>query len=127
FLNTGMASPLNDAQRANFEAYFKKGGGFVGVGSAVETDPSWAFLTSVLGTRASGRTDVQSGAVKVADRVHDASKSLPEYWDRTDAWYNFATNVRGVSHVLATVVEDPYGPQPQGQVLDGIAGGTMGW
>ena len=45
FLNTGMASPLNDAQRANFETYFKKGGGFVGIGSAVETDPSWSFLT----------------------------------------------------------------------------------
>jgi PKD repeat protein len=28
--------------------------------------------------------------------------------------------------VLATVVEDPFGPQPQGQVLDGIAQGTMG-
>ena len=28
--------------------------------------------------------------------------------------------------MLATVVEDPFGPQPQGQVLDGIAGGTMG-
>ena len=40
FLNTGMASPLDDAQRANFEAYFKKGGGFVGIGSAVETDPA---------------------------------------------------------------------------------------
>src|SRR3954454_11576491 len=39
FLNTGMASPLNDAQRAAFEAYFRKGGGFVGTGSAIETDP----------------------------------------------------------------------------------------
>ena len=35
-------------------------------------------------------------------------------------------NVRGVSHVLATVVEDPFGPQPRGHTLDGIAGGTMG-
>ena len=57
FLNTGMASPLTDAQRANFEAYFKKGGGFVGIGSAVETDSAWPFLTDVLGTRSSGRTD----------------------------------------------------------------------
>ena len=45
FLNTGMASPLTDAQRANFEAYYKKGGGFVGIGSAIETDASWPFLT----------------------------------------------------------------------------------
>ena len=64
--------------------------------------------------------------MKVFDRVHDASKALPLYWDRTDHWYNFATNVRGISHMLATVVEDPFGPQPQGATLDGIAGGTMG-
>jgi hypothetical protein len=57
FLNTGAASPLTDAQRANFEEYFALGGGFVGVGSAVETDPSWQFLSDVLGTRArAGRT-----------------------------------------------------------------------
>ncbi len=55
FLNTGIASPLTDPQRTNFEAYFKKGGGFVGIGSAVETDPSWAFLTSALGTRSAGQ------------------------------------------------------------------------
>ena len=28
--------------------------------------------------------------------------------------------------MLATVVEDPFGPQPGGHTLDGIAGGTMG-
>src|SRR3954452_20156466 len=126
FLNTGMASPLTDVQRTNFENYFRKGGGFVGVGSAVETDPQWQFLTDILGTRSSGQTASQSGTVKVFDRVHDATKSLPEYWDRTENWYTFSTNVRGVSHVLATVVEDPFGPQPNGNTLDGIAGGTMG-
>src|SRR3954453_10751257 len=71
FLNTGLASPLTDAQKANFEAYFKKGGGFVGIGSAIETDPAWSFLTSVIGTRASSRTTQQTGTVKVFDRVHD--------------------------------------------------------
>src|SRR3954447_6853931 len=126
FLNTGMASPLTDAQRTNFENYFKKGGGFVGISSAVETDPNWAYLTQILGTRASGQAGSQSGTVKVFDRVHDATKNLPEYWDRTENWYNFTTNVRGVSHVLATVVEDPFSIQPAGNVLDGIAGGTMG-
>jgi hypothetical protein len=105
FLNTGMASPLNDAQRANFEAYYKKGGGFVGVGSAIETDASWAFMTDLLGTRSSGRTATQTATIKVADRVHDASKSLPQYWERTEGFYNFAANVRGVAHVLASVVE----------------------
>ena len=126
FLDTGAASPLTDAQRKAFEAYYSLGGGFVGIGSAIETDPQWQFLTDVLGTRSSGKTAVQSATVKVYDRVHDATKDLPEYWNRTDAWYNFTANVRGVSHVLDTVVEDPFGPQPQGNTLDGIAGGTMG-
>src|SRR3954470_17004768 len=99
FLNTGQASPLTDAQRAIYETYFKKGGGFVGIGSAIETDPNWAFLSGALGTRSSGRMTVQTGTVKVFDRVHDASKNLPEYWDRTDAFYNFTTNVRGFSHI----------------------------
>src|SRR3954452_24950663 len=126
FLNTGLASPLTDAQRGNFETYFKKGGGFVGIGSAVETDAAWSFYSDLLGTRSSGRTPAQSGTVKVFDRVHDASKNLPMYWDRTDNWYNFSSNVTGKSHVLASVVEDPFGPQPQGNTLDGIAGGTMG-
>jgi PKD repeat protein len=126
FLNTGMASPLTDVQRTAFENYFHKGGGFVGIGSAVETDPNWKFLTDILGTRSSGQAGMQSGTVKVFDRVHDATKNLPEYWDRTENWYNFSTNVRGVSHVLATVVEDPFSAQPAGNTLDGIAGGTMG-
>ena len=39
--------------------------------------------------RRPGKTAVQAGTIKVADRVHDASKNLPEYWTRTDAWYNF--------------------------------------
>src|SRR4029079_17139685 len=69
---------------------------------------------------------LQTATVQVADRVPDATEALPLYWDHSDSWWNFTANVRGVSHVLATVVEDPFGPQPQGQVLDGIDGGTMG-
>ncbi len=131
FLNTS-GDVLDDAQQAAFEDYFRNGGGFLGIGSAIETEPGWQFLTDVLGTRAASKTDVQPGTIKVADRVHDASKQLPEYWTRTDAWYNFTSNVRGQSHVLATVVElvDARGAfeiQPWGGRLDGITGGTMGF
>ena len=64
--------------------------------------------------------------MKVADRVHDATKNLPEYWTQSDRFYNFDTNVRGTSHVLATVVEAPFAKQPSGATLDAINGGTMG-
>ena len=131
FLNT-TGDLLTDAQQEAFAEYYTEGGGFFGIGSAIETEPGWQFLTDVLGTRATGKAEVQSGTIKVADRVHDASKDLPEYWNRTDAWYSFSSNVRGLSHVLATVVElvDDRGAfeiQPSGERLDGITGGTMGF
>ncbi len=131
FLNT-TGDVLNATEQANFEGYIRQGGGFLGIGSAIETEPDWEFYGDLLGTRAASLTEVQSGTIKVADRGHDASKDLPEYWDHTDAWYNYTSNVRGQSHVLATVVEgvDALGAfeiQPWGGRLDGISGGTMGF
>ena len=107
FLNTS-GDVLTDAQQAAFEEYFRDGGGLVGVHSAIETEPGWQFLTDAFGARATGSSAVSSATVKVADRVHVASESLPEYWTRTDQWYNFDRNVRGFSHVLATVDETTY-------------------
>jgi PKD repeat protein/type 1 glutamine amidotransferase len=107
FLNTS-GDVLDAAQEAAFEDYYRDGGGFVGIHAAIETEPDWQFLTDLLGTRATGASDVVSATVKVADRGHVASKDLPEYWQRTDQWYDFAANVRGRSHVLATVDESTY-------------------
>ena len=127
FLDTGQASPLNDAQRRTTRPTSSKGGGFVGIGSAIETDPGWQFLTDVLGTRSSGRTD---GADRRPSRSSTASttraRACPSTGIAPTPSTTSPTNVRGVSHVLATVVEDPFGPQPQGNTLNGIAGGTMG-
>jgi type 1 glutamine amidotransferase len=114
FLNTS-GDVLNDAQQAAFESYVGRGGGVVAVHSAIETEPGWQFLTDALGARASGLSDLQEATVKVADRVHPSSEDLPEYWSRSDRWYNFDKNVRGFQHVLATVDETTY------------TGGTMGF
>jgi cytochrome c len=114
FLDTAGRTFTAD-QRTSFEEYFHEGGGFVGLHSAIQTDPGWQFLTDVLGARAGSAAATAAATVKVADRVHPASSSLPEYWPVTDAFYNFSANVRGVSHVLATVDEKSY------------TGGTMGY
>ena len=114
FLNTS-GDVLTDAQQAAFEAYYRDGGRFVGIHSAIETETNWSSLTDVLGTRATGSSAEYPATLKVADRVHPASETLPEYWNRVDQWYNFSSNVRGFSHVLATVDEKTY------------SGGTMGF
>src|SRR5215210_3630455 len=79
FLNT-TGDYLTNAQQGAFEAYFRAGGGFVGIGSAVELEPGWQFLTEILGSRSAEKLTAQTVTNKVADRVHDASKNLPEYW-----------------------------------------------
>ena len=126
FLNTA-GDVLSDSEQTAFENYFKDGGGFLGIHSAIVTEPAWPFMTQLLGTRAVGSAAALDRAtVKVADRVHDASKTLPEYWEVDDELYNFsditdtdpgndAGNVRGIHHVLATVDETTY------------AGGKMGF
>jgi PKD repeat protein/type 1 glutamine amidotransferase len=114
FLNTS-GEVLSDNEQSAFEDYFKQGGGFLGIHSAIATEPSWTYLTSLLGTRATGAAaPLRSATIKVADRVHDATKALPEYWTHADEYYNFTSNVRGLQHVLATVDEKTY------------TGGTMG-
>ena len=129
FVWTGTSGFLSDPQKAAFETYFHKGGGFVGIGSAIETEPTWAFLTTRSWARAHRpSTAVQAGTIKVVDRVHDATQEPPGVLGRAPTiGYNFTTNVRGVSHVLATVVEDPVRAAAAGQRRwTGSRGGTMG-
>ena len=127
FLNNA-GELLNADQQDAFEDYFRGGGGFLGIHSAIEAEPDWQFMSDLLGTRAEGRTDPLSATTKVADRVHIASKGLPEYWTRTDRWYNFTSNVRGFSHVLATVDENTYDPgrrgrlRPSDRLVQGLPG-----
>ena len=125
FLNT-TGDVLTDAQQAAFEAYYRDGGGFLAVGSAVNAEPGWTFYENLIGTRAADTNPIAPEAeatIKVADRVHDASKSLPEYWERTDTFFNYATNVRGLAHVLATVDENTY----SGGTMKTLADHPISW
>jgi glucose/arabinose dehydrogenase/PKD repeat protein/type 1 glutamine amidotransferase len=114
FLNT-TGNVLNAAQEAAFEAYFRDGGGYVGVHAAAETEQDWAFYRGVLGAAVSGASAVAQGTVRVADRAHPSTETVPRNWTLTEEWYNYTANVRGTSHVLATVDEAGY------------PGGTMGF
>ena len=76
--------------------------------------------------RVAAKLDAQTVTNKPADRVHDASKNLPEYWNLNDTYYNFAANVRGISHVLTTVVAAPFNKTGDGPTLNALTGSTMG-
>ena len=114
FLNT-TGDILNNAQQAAFEDYVTAGGGYVGVHAAAETEPDWPFYQNLVGAKVASATGVEPGNVDVADRVHPSTETVPKTLTLTEEWYNFTANVRGTSHVLATVDEKS------------IAGGTMGY
>ena len=128
FLNTGAASGLNAAQQAGLRDLLQ-GRRRLPRDRLGDRDRSELAVPDRARWVRAPRTPpggAQSATIKVADRVHEASADLPEYWDHSDVYYNFTSNVRGLSHVLATVVEKPFEPQPAGNTLNGISAGSMG-
>ena len=105
-LTTGTV--LNADQRAAFERFIGRGGGFVGVHSAADTEYDWPWYGQLLGAWFRSHPAMQEATIKVEDTVHASTAALPNPWIRTDEWYNFRTNPRGSVHVLLTVDETTY-------------------
>jgi type 1 glutamine amidotransferase len=104
---------LDPAQQRAFAAYMRRGGGYVGVHSASDTEYDWRFYGDLVGAYFLQHPAVQPATVEVTPRF--ASKAgVPRRWTRTDEWYDFRTDPRPHVHVLATVAESSY------------SGGTMG-
>ncbi len=114
FLST-TGDVLDSDEESAFEDYIRSGGGFVGIHAAADTEYNWSWYGGLVGAYfASHPPGTPTASVKVVDRVHPATSTLPELWVRTDEWYNYQTNPRGDVHVLMTLDESTY------------SGGTMG-
>lgn len=107
FLST-TGDVLNVAQQAVFERFIRRGGGFVGVHSATDTEYDWPFYGALVGAYFSGHPDIQNATIQVEDAGHPTTASLPRAWVRRDEWYNFQRNPRGSVTVLATLDEQTY-------------------
>ena len=107
FLST-TGDVLNASQEAAFERFIRRGGGFVGVHSASDTEYDWAFYGGLVGAYFAGHPDIQNAAVQIEDPAHPATQSLPRTWTRRDEWYNFRQNPRSRVNVLATLDERSY-------------------
>ncbi len=115
FLST-TGDILNTEQQAAFEQYIQSGGGFVGIHSAADTEYNWAWYGGLVGAYFDSHPPgTPTATIKVADKVHPSTRFLPDYWERTDEWYNYGSNPRGDVHVLMTLNESSY------------SGGNMGY
>ena len=105
---------LNGAQQAAFERYIARGGGYVGVHSATDTEYGWAWYGRLVGAFFANHPSIQRATVNVLDQALASTTELPARWIRTDEWYNFRTDPTPNVRVLLTVDESTY------------KGGTMG-
>lgn len=106
FLST-TGDIFNDAQQQAFEQYIKKGGGFVGVHAATDTEYDWPWYGKLVGAYFNGHPAQQQATLHVVDRSHISTKHLPETWQRKDEWYNFK-QLSPDLHVLITIDETSY-------------------
>jgi type 1 glutamine amidotransferase len=107
FLST-TGDVLDPRGQAALRAFIRRGGGFVGVHAAADTEYDWPYYGGLVGAYFQSHPEVQQASLDVADREHPATRDLPLRWTRTDEWYDFRTNPRGAVHVLATLDETTY-------------------
>ncbi|MEU3250677.1 ThuA domain-containing protein [Streptomyces sp. NPDC006997] len=107
FLST-TGDVLGPAQQRAFEGYIRKGGGYVGIHAAADTEYDWAFYGGLAGAYFQSHPAIQPATVDVEDRAHPATAGLEKAWNRTDEWYNYRSNPREHAHVLASLDESSY-------------------
>lgn len=107
FLST-TGDVLDPAQQGAFERYIKRGGAYVGVHAAADTEYDWAFYGGLAGAYFQGHPAIQPATVDVEDHAHPATAGLGATWNRTDEWYNYRSNPRERAHVLASLDESSY-------------------
>jgi type 1 glutamine amidotransferase len=113
FLST-TGDVLDGEQQAAFTAYIRGGGGFVGIHAAADTEYGWAWYGGLVGAYFKSHPAPAQARIRVENRNHPSTRTLPDPWNRFDEWYDFQQNPRsqGVT-VLLTLDETSY---PGGQM-----------
>jgi type 1 glutamine amidotransferase len=107
FLST-TGDVLDDTQQRAFEDYIRRGGGYVGIHAAADTEYDWPFYGGLAGAYFQSHPAIQPATVVVEDRAHPSTSGLERTWNRTDEWYNYRSNPRDRAHVLASLDESSY-------------------
>ena len=106
FLNT-TGDVLNPEQESAFENYIRKGGGFVGVHAASDTEYDWEWYGELVGAYFMNHPKQQTGKLDVHDNSHISTKHLPNPWMHFDEFYDFK-NLSTKTNILVSIDETSY-------------------
>lgn len=107
FLST-TGDVLDGEQQRAFERYMAKGGNFVGVHSATDTEYDWPWYERLVGAYFKSHPRIQQATLRVVDPAHPSTRQLPLEWSRRDEWYNFRTDPAPHGRVLLAIDERSY-------------------
>lgn len=102
---------LDDKQQAAFERYIRKGGGFVGVHSASDTEYGWSFYTKMVGHMFHVHPAVQTAVLQVRDRNFPGMERFAPRTLFTEEWYEFGPPTSSKLTYLLSVDESTYKPE----------------
>jgi type 1 glutamine amidotransferase len=105
---SSTGEPLDPTQQEALKRWVERGGGWVGVHAAADAMYDWPWYGDLVGAWFRRHPSVQRATVRITDRNHPSTRSLPAAWTRTDEWSDFRDNPRGRVRVLAVVDESSY-------------------
>ena len=116
FFNTS-GDILDEQQQQEFQLYINKGGSFLGIHAACDTEKDWPWYGELVGAYFLSHPAKQTATVNILES-HPTTEGLPLLWERYDEWYNFTNNVHDNENitVLANVDESTYSGTQMGEI-----------
>jgi uncharacterized protein len=110
FLLTTGELPLSDAGKRDLVAFVHRGGALIGFHSATDTFHHWPGYIAMIGAEFRQHQVPSTSAVVVEDRGSPATRLLPARFRIHEEFYEFATDPRPRTHVLARLDTGYRGP-----------------
>jgi len=121
FANT-VGIVLTPGSRAAISRFVRRGGGWVGVHAAADTEYEWDFYSKLLsgGRFLAHPLQNQAGTIKRESAGHLSTRHLGRRWQiPLEEFYSFRRNVRGTARVLLSIDESSYMQDPNTSFLPG--------
>ncbi|MBV6490783.1 MAG: ThuA domain-containing protein [Fimbriimonadaceae bacterium] len=99
---------LNDAQQGAMERFVRRGGGYLGIHAASDTEYDWPWYGKLVGAYFLSHPAIQKATLHIEQPDHPTVSRLPKTWVRTDEWYDFRSNPRSSVNVLMRIDEATY-------------------
>ncbi|MEC7858179.1 MAG: ThuA domain-containing protein [Bacteroidota bacterium] len=98
---------LNSEEQKLFKEFINKGGGYVGIHSAADTEYEWEWYGKLVGGYFKNHPKIQKARIITKNNKHIATTHLDESWEITDEWYNYK-DINPNVNVLLNLDESSY-------------------